>query len=135
MSSNVENSISFDSFFAETIKDNNGKTVTDINAGLVNLYDYFNNIAPLLYPREGYIVAEFEDGFPDLVARNCYLGNQSYWWWILLLNRLDNPFTDIKANRIYSINDNDTIDNFISESNITKEQQTTSRVGSIVELN
>lgn len=133
--STTENSLSFDSFFSETIKDNNGKTITDVNAGLVNLYDYFNNIAPSLTPKEGYIVSEFENGFPDLVAMNCYLGSQAYWWWILLLNRLDNPFEDIKTNHIYSINDNDTINMFISDSNITKEQQTTSRIGSIVELN
>lgn len=135
MASGIENSITLDSFFSETIKDNNGKTVTDVNAGLVNLYDYFNDIAPLLTPQEGYIVSKFEEGFPDLVARNCYLGNQSYWWWILLLNRLDNPFEDIKVNTIYSINDNGTINDFISDSNITKEQQTTSRIGTIVELN
>lgn len=135
MNSGIENSISFDSFFSETIRDNNGKTVTDVNAGLVNLYSFFNDIAPLLSPKEGYLVSEFEQGFPDLVAKNCYLGNQDYWWWILLLNRLDNPFEDIKTNYVYSINDNNTIGKIISDSNVTKEQQTTSRVGSIVELN
>lgn len=135
MSSGIENGIAFDSFFSEIIKDNNGKTVTDVNAGLVNLYDFFNDKAPLLNAKEGYLVSDFEHGFPDLVARNSYLGSQDYWWWILLLNRLDNPFEDIKTNYIYSINDNNTIDALISDSNITKEQQGTNRVGSIVELN
>ena len=36
------NDIELDSFFQSRITDNNNVSVTDINAGLVNLFSYFN---------------------------------------------------------------------------------------------
>ena len=104
VSTNSLNDISFDSFFQERIVDNNGISVTDINRGLVNLFKNYNEQADNFTEVERYLVGEFEEGYPDLVAKNSNLRNTKYWWWVLLLNNLENPMTDIRANWIYAIN-------------------------------
>ena len=38
----VANNIKLDSFFSKTIIDNNGKNCTDINDGLIKLFDMLN---------------------------------------------------------------------------------------------
>ena len=131
----MTNSVSFDSFFTEIITDNNGISGTDINAGLKNLYEFFNENANSLEEVQNYLVGEIEEGYPDLVAKRSVLGSQDYWWWILLLNRLDNPLEDIKYNWVYSINSSEQINNFIENSNNNNETKADSRLGSIVELN
>lgn len=131
----MTNSVSFDSFFTEIITDNNGISGTDINAGLKNLYEFFNENANSLEEVQNYLVGEIEEGYPDLVAKRSVLGSQDYWWWILLLNRLNNPLEDIKYNWVYSINSSEQINNFIENSNNNNETKADSRLGSIVELN
>lgn len=132
----MTNAINFDSFFNKTVKDQNNNTVTDINAGLSNLFEYFNNTADSLYEVQNYLVSEYEEGYPDLVANNCVLGSQEYWWWILLLNRLEDPLTEIKYNWIYSINSEQQINNFIeSSNNNTVNSEENTRIGSVIELN
>lgn len=128
------NDTSLDSFFQERILDNNGISVTDINAGLRNLFYNFNEYADNFEPTERFLVSDIEEGYPDLIAQKSVLGTQNYWWWITLLNRLENPMTDFKMNWVYSINDNTQIQNFI---NITNEDNSsnTSRIGKVVELN
>lgn len=132
----MTNAINFDSFFNKTIKDQNNNTVTDINAGLDNLFTYFNDVADSLYEVQNYLVSEYEEGYPDLVANNSALGSQEYWWWILLLNRLEDPLIDIKYNWVYSINSEQQINNFIesSNNNATNNEENT-RIGSVIELN
>ena len=98
------NDISLDSFFQDRIIDPNGVSVTDINAGLRNLFYNFNEYENNFTPDEKYFVSDIEEGYPDLVAKKSILGNQDYWWWITLLNRLENPMTDFKTNWVYSIN-------------------------------
>ena len=134
ISTNSLNATNFDSFFQEMILDNNGIAVTDINAGLVNLFKTFNEEADNFSEVERYLVGEFEEGYPDLVAKNSNLANTKYWWWICLLNRLENPMTDIRANWVYAINSPATINSFI---NISNQIMSTSnrRIGTIVELN
>lgn len=134
ISTNSLNAINFDSFFQEMILDNNGIAVTDINAGLVNLFKTFNEETDNFSEVERYLVGEFEEGYPDLVAKNSNLANTKYWWWICLLNRLENPMTDIKANWIYAINSPATINSFINKSNQIMSASN-SRIGTIVELN
>lgn len=129
------NAINFDSFFKNMIVDNNGIAVIDLNEGLDNLYKYFNENAWSLEQVQQYLVTEFEEGYPDLVATNSILKNQRYWWWILLLNRLEDPLEDIKQNWVYAINSQDQISSFIQGSNNVNQSKTGSRIGSIVELN
>lgn len=134
---NYINNTAFDSFFQKRILDNNGISVTDINAGLMNLFAKFNEEeATTFFEVERRLCSELEDGYPDVIALRSSLGNQGYWWWLLLLNRLENPFTDIKTNWIYSINSPLQISNFIDATNNSNNNSITNdRYGSIVELN
>ena len=56
----MKESTSFQSFFNTTVVDNNGKSITDIHAGLENL------TAPLrdadISPTQLYLTAEYEEG-------------------------------------------------------------------------
>lgn len=129
------NNVNFDSYFSKTITDNNGNTVSDINAGLDNLFAYFNNAEYNLTVSQSYLVSEHEEGYPDLVAYKSILGSQQYWWWILLLNKLEDPFNDIKYNWVYAINDTTQINNFIAGSTESNSESEESRIGTVVELN
>lgn len=133
---NALNSITFDSFFQSRILDNNNVSVADINKGLQNLFKTFNeNEEHLFFETEKYIVSEYEDGYPDLIARNCQLGQLQYWWWIVLLNRLENPTTDLKTGWAYAINPPEQITEFINISNSDNSTNANSRIGTLVELN
>lgn len=132
---NTLNSIYLDSFFQERILDNNGVSVTDINSGLVNLFTKFNEEADNFSEEQRFLVSEFEEGYPDLIAKHSILGDQEYWWWVLLLNRLEDPMEDLKSNWMYSINSKSQIDNFINKSNDTGNSDNNKRIGSVVELN
>ena len=129
------NNINFDSYFDKTVVDNNGNTVTDINAGLDNLFAYFNTAEYNLTTTQSYLVSEYEEGYPDLVAYRSILGSQQYWWWVLLLNKLDDSFTDIKYNWVYSINDAQQINSFIENSTEANTSEDENRLGKVVELN
>ena len=129
------NNINFDSYFDKTAVDNNGNTVTDINAGLDNLFAYFNTAEYNLTTTQSYLVSEYEEGYPDLVAYRSILGSQQYWWWVLLLNKLDDSFTDIKYNWVYSINDAQQINSFIENSTEANTSEDENRLGKVVELN
>lgn len=128
------NDISLDSFFQDRIIDPNGVSVTDINAGLRNLFYNFNEYENNFTPDEKYFVSDIEEGYPDLVAKKSILGNQDYWWWITLLNRLENPMTDFKTNWVYSINSYIQISDFINTTN-EETSSNSSRLGKVVELN
>lgn len=129
------NKVNLDSFFQERILDNNNISVTDINAGLRNLFSFFNQQEPQLAEDQRYLVHEFEEGFPDLVAKHSVLGDQKYWWWILLANRLEDPMKDIKANWMYSILNQNNVRTFINNSNENADSNNNNKLGSIVELN
>lgn len=135
VSTNSLNDISLDSFFQDRILDNNGVSVTDINLGLNNLFKYFNMQEPNMEETQRYLVKEFEDGFPDLVAKKSIMQDQCYWWWLLLANRLENPMTDIKTGVIYSILSLNDINDFVNSSNQSVESGNNSRLGTLVELN
>lgn len=135
LSTNYLNDESFNSFFQQKIVDNNGIAVTDINLGLRNLFDTFNEKAEYIFESERYIVSDNDAGYPDLIAMNSILGSQRYWWWITLLNRLENPMTDFKSNWVYSINSQETINYIINASNDVNNSTNNSRIGKLVELN
>ena len=130
----VANNIKLDSFFSKTIIDNNGKNCTDINDGLIKLFDMLNAEHYNLGEVQRYIVSEYEDGYPDLVAMNSALKSQDYWWWILALNSLEDAFIDIKENWVYSINSEEQITGLINEANKSKSTSETN-IGKDIELN
>ena len=130
----VANNIKLDSFFSKTIIDNNGKNCTDINDGLIKLFDMLNAERYNLGEVQRYIVSEYEDGYPDLVAMNSVLKSQDYWWWILALNSLEDAFIDIKENWVYSINSEEQITGLINEANKSKSTSETN-IGKDIELN
>ena len=128
------NHIKLGSFFSKTIIDNNGKNCTDINDGLIKLFDMLNAERYNLGEVQRYIVSEYEDGYPDLVAMNSALKSQDYWWWILALNSLEDAFIDIKENWVYSINSEEQITGLINEANKSKSTSETN-IGKDIELN
>ena len=129
------NDIRFNSFFQDRIVDPNGISVTDINAGLRNLFYNLNEEAEQFTPSEKFFVTEIEAGYPDLIAKKSELNNQAFWWWITVLNRLENPMTDFKENWLYSIVDYSQIQNFINQTNENVSSNNSNRIGKVVELN
>ena len=131
----MANSINYDSFFTETIVDPNGVTVCDMNAGLDNLYKYFNDYADRFDTAQRYSVPEHEEGYPDLVAARSILGSQDFWWWVLLLNRQDDAFEGLKQNWVYSIANGTQVETFIQDSTTAEEASSDNRIGTVIELN
>lgn len=81
--------LNFASYFSNIIVDNNGNTCSDINAGLQTLFSEFTQQRPYLSSTQKYFVAEFEEGYSDLIALNSMLGEAQLWWWVLLACRYD----------------------------------------------
>lgn len=131
----LTNSVSLDSYFSEKIKDNNGNMVTDINAGLINLFANLNDYREKMTETQNYLVVDYEEGYPDLVAKNSVLADQAYWWWVLVINKLEDPFTELKANWIYSIVPKDQLEAFMNYTITVNTSSTNNRLGSVVELN
>lgn len=131
----MTNAVNFDSFFSERIVDNNSVSVTDINRGLDNLYTYYNEVEYKIAPEQKYLVTEFEDGYPDLVARNSIFTNERCWWWTLFLNREEDGLYGIKSNWLYYLISTTQLSSFINESNATKTYKVNSEIGKLIELN
>lgn len=131
----MANDVNYDSFFTETITDPNGVAVCDINAGLNNLYKYFNEAADQFNTTQRYFVPEHEEGYPDLIAARSILGSQVFWWWVLLLNRQDDAFEGLKQNWVYSIADGTQVSSFIQDSTSAEEASSDERIGTVIELN
>lgn len=131
----MANDINYDSYFKETIVDPKGVTVCDMNAGLNNLYKYFNETADSLDTVQRYFVPEHQEGYPDLVAARSILGSQVFWWWVLLINRQDDAFEGLKQNWVYSVITGTQISSFIQNSTSTNEASSDNRIGTVIELN
>lgn len=131
----MANDINLDSYFSETIIDNNGVSVCDMNKGIDNLFAYFNDTYQTFEEVQRYLVPEQDEGYPDIIAKKSILGSQQYWWWILMLNRQDDAFEGLKANWVYSINSQDQINTFIENSTDANEASNDDRIGSVIELN
>lgn len=129
------NDLYFNSFFQKRIVDTNGISVTDINDGLRNLFVNFNEWADNFTPTQRFFVNDIVEGYPDLIAKKSILRNQEYWWWITLLNRLENPMKDFKSNWVYAINDTNQIINFINQTNENVSSNNNDRIGKVIELN
>lgn len=131
----MANDINYDSYFKETIVDPKGITVCDMNAGLNNLYKYFNEAANQLDTVQRYFVPEHQEGYPDLVAARSILGSQVFWWWVLLINRQDDAFEGLKQNWVYSVITGTQISSFIQNSTSANEASSDNRIGTVIELN
>lgn len=131
----MTNTVRLNSFFSKQITDNNGKTCSDINAGLVNLFGFLNESTINLETSQRYLVSEYEDGYPDLVAKNSNFGSEDYWWWLLILNRLEDPLTEIRYNWVYGIKSAEQVNSLIESSNTNNDNSSDSRLGTVVELN
>lgn len=131
----MANTISYDSYFQDRIVDPNGISVCDINKGLDNLYKYFVDTKDQFYTSQRYLVPEQEEGYPDMVAYKSILGSQAFWWWVLLINELDDGFQGIKQNWAYSIVNSNQVSTFIQNSTSAEEASNDERIGTVVELN
>jgi hypothetical protein len=128
-------SINLDSFFSKQTIDNNGNTCTDINLGLDKLFANFNYFELNIKEEQRYLVSEYEENYPDLVAMHSILQSQEYWWWILLMNSLEDPLSDIKSNWVYSINSQEQITEFLKIVNEdTSTVNTNGAIGETVTL-
>lgn len=122
-----------DSFFDEIILDNNNKSVSDINSGLRKLFEPI--VDNPLTTKQYYLVSDFEEGYPELVAHNSLLSDTSYWWWLLALNGLVDPLNEVKTNWVYSISSTGQIDNLMKKSDEINSVSENNRIGTVVELN
>ena len=125
--------INLQSFFDKRATDNNNKSVTDVNAGIRKIFQPL--IDTHLIPQESYMISEFEDGYPDLVAKNCMLKSVDYWWWLLATNGHTDPLTQCKMILIYYIASKTQIQDLIEQSDIVDSDSEKDRMGSVVELN
>lgn len=128
-------SVNMDSFFPDVIVDQNGVAVTDINAGLETLFRMFNEEAPKYTESQNYLVKDFEEAYPELVAKNSIMANEAYWWWLLLVNRIENPFVEIAKFWVLSILNTNDINSLIETGNTIVENKNNQRIGNIIELN
>lgn len=126
--------INLDSFFSKRIVDQNGNTCTDINLGLDKLFANFNYFKLNIKEEQRYLVSEYEENYPDLVALHSILQSQEYWWWILLINDLEDPLSDIKTNWIYSINSPEQIMDFLNTIEDESVSETQNTIGETVTL-
>ena len=131
----MSHNVNLDSFFDKRIVDNKEISVCDMNEGLNELFKYFNENFEAFELVQRYFVPEQEEGYPDLVATKSIYGSEKYWWWVLMLNRLDDAFEGIKKNWVYSIVHPVQITEFILNSNEEVEASSTKRIGSVIELN
>lgn len=131
----MAHSTALDSFFTKTIIDDKGVSVCDMNEGINELFKYFNENFDQFELAQRYFVPDQEEGYPDLIASKCLYGSQDLWWWVLMLNRLDDSFEGIKKNWVYSIVKPEQIGTFIQDSTAATEASTDDRIGSVIELN
>lgn len=132
---NTACSVNMDSFFPDVIVDPNGIAVTDINAGLDTLFRMFNEEAPKYTESQNYLVKDFEEAYPELVAKNSIMANEAYWWWLLLVNRIEDPFVEIAKFWVLSILNTNDINSLIETGNTIVENKNNQRIGNIIELN
>lgn len=119
--------------FSEKIIDHNGESVSDINAGLKKYYplvwDSVTHNAEKVTP---IIVDNIKEANPDLIAHKMY-DDMSMWFFFLLSNFIDDPFSEIVVNYIYYIYNAALLDEI--ESNATSSEIGSNRIGTTITLN
>lgn len=123
-------------WFSDTIVDLNGKTVSDINKGLVrlipDLIDQLNNLDNI---HTTFIPSENQNGQPDSVAYLKY-NNQNLWWYVCLSSCLEDPFKEFSHERVLYAYDRGYLTNHAQEETAAKNaQDQESKIGKIIELN
>lgn len=84
--------------------------VTDNVRELDFLYNPLSDFE-IEYEPDYYRVTGEDDMRADLVSYKCY-GTVDFWWVILLVNEIDNPFLDIEAGTVLTIPSRTDIFNF-----------------------
>lgn len=88
-------------WFNQKTKDNNGNTVTDINAGLRKLIpDLWPIISTADAATNQFIIDETLAGQPDYMA-SVYNDSPDLFWYICLSNLVTSPFDDFDTEHIY----------------------------------
>lgn len=135
----MPSNINLDYYFQAKTIDNNGQNCTDINVGLKNLFEPFNEEKPKMKSIQRVLVGEIEESYPDYIAFKSLLSTQDLWWWILLACRLDDSFEGIKSNYLYPIFELLNIEDIkMTSSYETKEkteEEEGNTIGKVVELN
>lgn len=124
----------FSYWFQDTILDNNGESVSDINAGIVKLIpDTLDKINDVSNSISRFIVPDCQIGMPDVAAK-CFYYDENMWWYICYGNLLMNPFTEYTNNLMYFTVDEQIIeDQDINLNNQNVDNK--SKIGTIIELN
>ena len=124
----------FSYWFSDRIVDNNGQSVSDINAGLLKLIpDMLDGINNIENCDGRFIVPDCQVGMPDAAAVSFY-SDENMWWYICFANLLSNPFTEFNSNLAYYVVNKDVLKNHnvsLNSQNVNKK----SKIGTIVELN
>ena len=125
--------ITMSDVFKDTIIDNNGVTVSDINKGLSDYFPLvFDKITHNAEKSSTILVDNTKEAYPDLIAQFIY-GDESMWFFFLVSNFLDDPFDDIKVNYVYYGYNDDLLDDV--EANATSTNTDNGRIGLTIDLN
>jgi hypothetical protein len=132
MATNSYDNLSY--WFEDRIVDNNGVSVSDINAGLVKLIPgLIDDLNDTSNTHTRFVLNEEQEGMPDDVASRIY-ENQNLWWYICLANLLDNPFDEFKTSMIYYAFDGQYLTAHQVEQEASKQSKE-SKIGKIITLN
>lgn len=125
--------ITMSDVFKDTIIDNNGIAVSDINKGLRKYFPLvFDKITHNAEKSDTILVDSTKEAYPDLLAYYLY-SDMSMWFFFLISNFIDDPFTDVLTNYVYYSYNNDLLDEV--ESNATSTSTDNSRIGTTIDLN
>jgi len=70
--------------------------ITNTSVGAPSFDNIYQNIENILTYKVGYIPASVEHR-PDLIS-NIFYDTPSYWWLIMLVNNITDPFEQLNAN-------------------------------------
>lgn len=124
----------FSYWFSNTIIDNNGENVSDINAGIEKLLpDMIDQLNNANNDHTRFLVPDCQIAMPDIAAQTFYK-YENLWWYVCLANLLDNPFKQY-TNRylFYAFTPKILEDHNIAEQKTSAQQK--SKIGTIIELN
>ena len=77
-----------------------------VNVNGVQEFDFLNNTLSYFtmnYPASFYQVNDSDLMRPDMISYKCYSGVCDYWWIIMYVNKIQNPFTDLVSGQILTI--------------------------------
>jgi len=124
----------FSYWFSDRIIDNNGNTVSDINAGITKLIpDMIDELNDTSNEHTRFIIPDCQVSMPDVAAKSFY-NYENLWWYLCLSNLITNPFNEYNSNLLYyAFTLNILKSHDINTNNSNKN--TKSKIGTIIELN